>query len=159
MKESTQTPFTVVDRPLGATSARVTGFLRMIQRLDQSQWLEVCRRHLADEPRLRAAADLVNKHLRSDESGLVERSWRMQEVTTAYVDISRALARLPATLDDGGKSLPCRGIALLAASNAVRALVMEPQLKTDPQARVAVNDLLGVFGDSIRAVNPHRRDD
>ena len=153
------TPFSVVDRPLGASSARVTGFLRMIQQFDERQWLEVCRRHLADEPRLRAAADVVNRHLRSDEAGVEERSWRMQEVTTAYVDISRALARLPATLDDGGKSLPCRGIALLAASNAVRALVVEPDLKSNPEGRAAAQSLIGLFGESIRVVNPHRRDD
>lgn len=149
----------MVDRPLNTTSARVTGFLRMLQQFDESHWMDVCRRHLADEPRLRAAADVVNQHLRSDASGVDERSWRMQEVTTAYVDISRALARLPATLDDGGKSLPCRGIALLAASNAVRALVVEPDLKSVPQGRTAINALLSVFGDSVRAVNPHRRDD
>lgn len=158
MRESTQTPIAREPQPLGVTSARVTGFLRMIQQLSESQWLEVCRRHLADEPRLRAAAEIVNRHLRSDAAGVEERSWRMQEVTTAYVDISRALARLPATLDDGGKSLPCRGIALLAASNAVRALVVEPDLKTNPEGRAAANALINVFGDSIRSV-PDRRDD
>jgi len=131
----------------------------MIQQFNESQWLEVCRRHLADEPRLRAAADVVNRHLRSDAAGVEERSWRMQEVTTAYVDISRALSRLPATLDDGGKSLPCRGIALLAASNAVRALVVEPDLKGNPEGRAAAQSLIGLFGESIRVVNPHRRDD
>ena len=146
-------------QPLGATNARVTGFLRMIQQLNESQWLEVCRRHLAEEPRLRAAAEIVNQHLRSDAPGALERSLRMQEVTTAYVDISRALARLPATLDDGGKSLPCRGIALLAASNAVRALVVEPDLKSNPEGRDAAHALIGVFGDSIRTTNRNRRDD
>lgn len=123
----------------------------MLQQLGEAEWLDVCRRHLADEPALRAAAQLVNERLRSDGDP-VERSWRMQEVTTAYVDISRALARLPATLDDAGKSLPCRGIALLAASNAVRALVMEPELKSDPHGKAAMNALLGVFaGSSTRS--------
>src|SRR5687767_6155530 len=38
MKESMNTPYSVVDRPLGASSARVTGFLRMIQQFNESQW-------------------------------------------------------------------------------------------------------------------------
>jgi anti-sigma factor RsiW len=123
-------------------------FISDLERLSPEQWIQICRRHAADQEAMTAADEKAAGILAEIAMGGLSPNERQKYSQLAKSRSARCRAltgSLPESYAENGKSFPLQQAARAAVRNALQALNGYEEMMKRPGGRTLVGTLLEPF--------------